>query len=102
MIETAGFVRKIEDRREAAFRLANHRLQPLGHLTAARNLSIRQRSSYGDANSLRIVPAIVPVSSVIDADGSDPPDLFAPLENAAVFPETRLPRNSRRVRELYA
>ena len=41
-----GFTRTIEVRREASFRLANHRLQPLGHLTAARNLSIRQASSY--------------------------------------------------------
>lgn len=40
--------RKIEDGREAAFRLANHRLQPLGHLTAARNLSIRHALSYGE------------------------------------------------------
>jgi hypothetical protein len=29
-----GFTRKIEDVREADFRLANRRLQPLGHLTA--------------------------------------------------------------------
>src|SRR2546422_7316285 len=32
--ETEGFTRKIEDGREAGFRLANRRLQPLGHLTA--------------------------------------------------------------------
>jgi hypothetical protein len=32
--ETEGFTRRIEDAREANFRLANHRLQPLGHLTA--------------------------------------------------------------------
>jgi hypothetical protein len=32
--ETEGFTRKIEDVREADFRLANRRLQPLGHLTA--------------------------------------------------------------------
>jgi len=48
VLETAGFARKIEGCREAGFRLANHRLQPLGHLTAARNLSIRHASSYGN------------------------------------------------------
>jgi hypothetical protein len=31
--ETEGFTRKIDDVREADFRLANRRLQPLGHLT---------------------------------------------------------------------
>src|SRR3982750_1625033 len=31
-----GFTRKNEDGREADFRLANRRLRPLGHLTAAR------------------------------------------------------------------
>jgi hypothetical protein len=42
--------------------LANRRLQPLGHLTAARNLSIRQASSYGNTGR-PIVPEIVPASS---------------------------------------
>ena len=42
--------------------LANHRLQPLGHLTAARNLSIRQPLSYGGTAVPRIVPEIVPAS----------------------------------------
>jgi len=60
-----GFVRTIEDGREADFRLANHRLQPLGHLTAARFLSIRQCWSYGNPNSERIVPEIVPTNSAI-------------------------------------
>jgi hypothetical protein len=32
--EDERFTREIEDVREADFRLANHRLQPLGHLTA--------------------------------------------------------------------
>jgi len=32
--EAEGFTRKSEDVREADFRLANRRLQPLGHLTA--------------------------------------------------------------------
>ena len=31
--ETERFTRKIDDGREAGFRLANRRLQPLGHLT---------------------------------------------------------------------
>ena len=34
VIEIAGFAGKIEDGREADFRLANRRLRPLGHLTA--------------------------------------------------------------------
>ena len=58
-----GFVRKIEDGREAAFRLANHRLQPLGYLTAARFLSINDIATYANAIVPRIVPEIVPDSS---------------------------------------
>jgi hypothetical protein len=61
--ESEWFTRKIEDVREADFRLANHRLQPLGHLTAARFLSIRHASSYGNAALPKIVPEIVPASS---------------------------------------
>src|SRR5712692_8676407 len=45
--------------------LANRRLQPLGHLTAARFLSIRYGLSYGRPESHRIVPEIVPVSPEI-------------------------------------
>ena len=33
LVETEGFTRKLEDVPEADFRLANRRLQPLGHLT---------------------------------------------------------------------
>jgi hypothetical protein len=62
VIETRGFARKNEDGRNADRRLANHRLQPLGHLTAARNLSIRQPLSYGGTAVPRIVPEIVPAS----------------------------------------
>jgi hypothetical protein len=40
VIETRGFVRKNGDGRNADRRLANHRLQLLGHLTAARGLSV--------------------------------------------------------------
>src|SRR5437773_187591 len=51
---------------DTAFRpyngLANRRLQPLGHLTAAINLSIRQASSYGNVRLPPIVPEIVPTS----------------------------------------
>ena len=49
-IETEGFAKKIEDVREADFRLANHRLQPLGHLTAARKLSINEIATYAPAD----------------------------------------------------
>ena len=61
--ESEGFTRKIDNGREAEIRLANHRLQPLGHLTAARNLSIRRASSYGNTALARIVPKIVPAGS---------------------------------------
>jgi hypothetical protein len=56
VVEMVGFARKIEDWREAGFRLANRPLQPLGHLTASRNLSIDDIMIYGNA----IVPTIVP------------------------------------------
>src|SRR5262249_16812371 len=47
--------------------LANRRLQPLGHLTAARLLSIRRRSGYGgNPNLVPIVPEIVPDTSASD------------------------------------
>ena len=50
------FTTKIERVREAAFRLANRRLQPLGHLTAARNLSIYDVWTYAE----RICPHCCP------------------------------------------
>jgi hypothetical protein len=40
--ESEGFTRKIEDVREADFRLANRRLQPLGHLTDSRKYMVDQ------------------------------------------------------------
>jgi hypothetical protein len=58
-----GFARKFEGLREADVRLANHRLQPLGHLTAARNLSIRHASTYAEPVCPHFVPEIVPASS---------------------------------------
>ena len=64
MLETSGFVRKFEDGREADFRLANRRLQPLGHLTATRTLSIRDASSCGNASVPSIVPEIVPAEPI--------------------------------------
>jgi hypothetical protein len=62
VVETVGFAGKLEDCREAGFRLANHRLQPLGHLTAARNLSIRHDSSCEHPKIVAIVPETVPGS----------------------------------------
>ena len=56
-------MRTNEDGREADVRLANYRLQPLGHLTAARNLSMRQALSYEEAAVPKIVPEIVPATS---------------------------------------
>ena len=43
--------------------LANRRLQPLGHLTATRNLSIRHASTYSEPVCPHSVPEIVPASS---------------------------------------
>ena len=62
VVEMVGFARKIEDCREAGFRLANRPLQPLGHLTASRNLSIDDIMIYGNAIVPTIVPKIVPGS----------------------------------------
>jgi hypothetical protein len=62
VVETVGFAGKLEDCREAGFRLANHRLQPLRHLTVARNLSIRHDSSCEHPKIVAIVPGIVPAS----------------------------------------
>jgi hypothetical protein len=42
--------------------LANHRLQPLGHLTAARILSISACATYADAAFHKTVPEIVPIT----------------------------------------
>jgi hypothetical protein len=60
--ENEEFTRKNEDGREADRRLANHRLQPLGHLTAARNLSINEFATYAPADCPSGVPEIVPAS----------------------------------------
>jgi hypothetical protein len=62
-----GFARKIEDCREAGFRLANRRLQPLGHLTAARKLSINDITTYTNAIVPTIAPEIVPVGPGTEA-----------------------------------
>jgi hypothetical protein len=78
VIEKRGFTRKIEDVREADFRLANHRLQPLGHLTAAVFLSIRQRAGYASRDLVLIVPEIVPVIGAIDRVGKPRLHEFAP------------------------
>ena len=65
--------------------LANHRLQPLGHLTATRNLSIRRASSYGNAAPSQIVPEIVPASSLESARTGDAPLGRSADPNAAVL-----------------
>jgi hypothetical protein len=64
VIESLGFARKNGDGRNADRRLANRRLQPLGHLTADGILSINDNSSYGKPIVARIVPEIV--SGAID------------------------------------
>jgi hypothetical protein len=63
VIETRGFAKKNDDGRNADRRLANHRLQPLGHLTAARKLSINEIAGYGLSSVPSIVPETVPTSS---------------------------------------
>src|ERR1700682_3718181 len=80
-----GFARKIDDCREAGFRLANHRLQPLGHLTAARNLSIRHDSSSEHPKIVTIVPEIVPASFENRVWTSIESPLKHLVGNAAVF-----------------
>src|SRR5258708_3514382 len=57
---TEGFTRRIDDVREADFRLANRPLQPLGHLTAEEFLSINDIAGYAKAIVRVIVPEIVP------------------------------------------
>jgi hypothetical protein len=63
VLRSEGITRKIEGLREADFRLANRPLQPLGHLTAVRNLSINDITTYTNAIVPTIVPEIVPASS---------------------------------------
>jgi hypothetical protein len=53
VIETRGFARKNKNGREADRRLANQRLQPLGHLTAARKLNINEIATYAPATDWR-------------------------------------------------
>ena len=65
--------------------LANRRLQPLGHLTVMRTLSIREASSCGNPAVPRIVPEIVPAgprapARIVARRADD-----ASKENAAVF-----------------
>ena len=42
-LKSEGFTRTIEDGREADFRLANRRLQPLGHLTASCEYTVNRQ-----------------------------------------------------------
>ena len=82
--------------------LANHRLQPLGHLTAARFLSIRQGSSYGNAGSRSIVPDIVPASSRIQVPSSDRAAVANARQHATVLFRRNLPSKWVMTRGLYA
>ena len=64
-----GFARKIEDCREAAFRLANRRLQPLGHLMAP-SASIRDKYTYTkalDAEAMHGGPPFKPPPAALSA-----------------------------------
>jgi hypothetical protein len=61
-LETGRTWRESRDANRALVGLANHRLQPLGHLTAARRLSIRQHSSCEHQKIVVIVPETMPAS----------------------------------------
>ena len=93
VIDARGFARKNEGRRDADRRLANRRLQPLGHLTATRTLSIREALSCGN-------PVVARTVSEIVLDGPRPRTELRPIrptgsfkENAAVFSVTWHLRN---------
>jgi hypothetical protein len=78
--------------------LANRRLQPLGHLTAARNLSIRQALSYGTTAKGQIVPEIVPAGSQNQPSDDGDRAVQSVDPNAAVFLPTTIPATDWRAR----
>ena len=53
--------------------LANRRLQPLGHLTATRKLSINEIAVYGRSNVCSMVPEIVPAGVPAGAPATTSP-----------------------------
>src|SRR4029450_2695425 len=91
VIETVRFVRKNEDGGEADRRLANHRLQPLGHLTAARKLSINEIAVYGLSSVPSIVPETVPASSQNRRGAATLTACGAPIRTQRFFSPTTMP-----------
>ena len=85
-----GFTRKTDGGREADFRLANRRLQPLGHLTAARKLSINEIAIYGLANVASIVPEIVPATSQKRRGAATLNTCGAPIQRQRFFSPTTI------------
>src|SRR5439155_8472306 len=85
VVETAGFTRKREGVPERWISVSKPSLQPLGHLTPARNLSIQQGSSYGNTAHAKIVPELVPASSPKPAAEWRRTDARSADPNAAVL-----------------
>ena len=94
VIERRRFARKDDSGRSAERRLANRRLQPLGHLTAERKLSINDIAGYAQP----IVPATVP--EIVPATDQNrlrmPPELTRRASRNAqrFFSEPDIPPNS--------
>ena len=87
--ESEWFTMKTEDVQEADFRLANRRLQPLGHLTA-RELSIRHASTYARP----IVPIFVPETVPADLQnhrGTAPARARSAIRMQRFFSPTTMP-----------
>jgi hypothetical protein len=73
------------------FGLANRRLQPLGHLTAARKLSINDIAIYGLSNVPSIVPETVPASSQNRREAARFNACRAPIRTQRFFSPTAMP-----------
>ena len=71
--------------------MANRRLQTLGHLTAARKLSIRQALSYGNTARQEVVPEIVHARSQNRHGASTLNTCGAQIRKHRVFSPTTMP-----------
>jgi hypothetical protein len=71
--------------------LANRRLQPLGHLTAARNLSINEIAVYGLSSVPSIVPETVPARSQNRRGAATLSASGAPIRTQRFFSPTTMP-----------
>src|SRR4051794_8533858 len=68
MIEVEGFTSEIQICREASFRLANRRLQPLGHLTVSKLLTILRYACLGRSRTPYCAPPVRCLPQVAVAD----------------------------------